>query len=63
MILVRLFTADFRSLNFSLLYNTIMAILGTNNSDIHFSADLIYPVGSIYLTMADTSPADLFGGT
>ena len=32
----------------------------TNNADL---LDKIYPVGSIYLTMGDKSPADLFGGT
>lgn len=31
---------------------------GTKGIDV----DLIYPVGSIYMTMAATSPADLFGG-
>lgn len=38
-------------------------ILKTNNSDIHFSADLIYPVGSIYMSVNDTNPTTLFGGT
>jgi hypothetical protein len=32
---------------------------GGNNIDF----DSVYPIGSIYLTTAATSPADLFGGT
>ena len=40
-----------------------MSILKFSNSDIKLSADLIYPVGSIYMSVNDTNPATLFGGT
>ena len=40
-----------------------MSILKFSNSNIKISADLIYPVGSIYMSVNDTNPATLFGGT
>lgn len=40
-----------------------MSILKFSNSDIKLSADLIYPVGSIYMSVNSTNPSTLFGGT
>lgn len=35
----------------------------TNSSSLEGVVDLIYPIGSIYLSVNDTSPNTLFGGT
>lgn len=41
----------------------IMSILKLSNTNIKLSADLIYPVGSIYMSVNSTNPSTLFGGT
>lgn len=40
-----------------------MQHLGLSDKTITLDVDLIYPVGSIYLSVNSTSPATLFGGT
>lgn len=43
--------------------NSINSVNGNNNLNTSAVCDLIYPVGSIYLSIGSTSPATLFGGT
>lgn len=37
--------------------------LKTDIPEIHLTFDNVYPIGSIYMSMNDTSPASMFGGT
>lgn len=43
--------------------NSINSVNGNNNLNTSAVCDLIYPVGSIYLSIGSTSPATLFGGS
>lgn len=43
--------------------NSINSVNGNNNLNASAVCDLIYPVGSIYLSIGSTSPATLFGGS
>jgi hypothetical protein len=47
--------------NVKQLFTVVGTLSGINN--IKLLADAIYPIGSIYLTVANTDPAALFGGT
>ena len=43
----------------NLVVNSITTLLGSNNQSV---ADLVYPVGSIYLSVNSNNPGTLFGG-
>lgn len=44
----------------NLVVNSVTTLLGNNNQSV---LDLVYPIGSLYLTVDDKNPTTLFGGT
>jgi hypothetical protein len=43
-------------------FTKIYDYLDALNGETKFNIDLVYPVGSIYMSVNNTNPADLFGG-
>lgn len=50
-------------MNHSGAYKDIISVDQNNNAKINGLVDMVYPVGSIYMSVNSTSPATLFGGT